>query len=253
MSHETPKQGQRVADKGKPFVPPAFEPSSGGCSGASHTADEGLLSPFVPLVRALTSCTPAKWREGVEDLFREARRRASDIERQAYREGFAQGERRGTELAQEKLTPLLEGLVRVMGELDGLRERIYRQAERELVELACAVAEKIVQNEVQANSGLILNGVQAALKGLAEREEVRIRVNPADLGFLRRYKGDLIETVDGLRRVSIDEDPSVARGGYIVETPEGNLDGRLGEQLSRVREELLARCPSVSEGSGSAN
>lgn len=226
---------------------PEFERASRGDLEPSASTESKIETGFVPFTRNLTSATAAAWHEEAQALLNEAKRKASGIEQEAYRQGFSQGERAGTQLAQEKLTPLLEGFVRVMSELEALRERIYSEAERELVELACAVAEKVMQLEVGVNREVVLKGVQAALRGLVDREEVRVRVNPADLAFLRQYKGDLMKSVDGLRRVAIEEDPSVGRGGYIVEIPGGNLDGRLEEQVARIREEFLAQCPPIGQ------
>jgi len=233
-----------------PYRRPEFERASGGDLEPSLSTEAKIETGFVPFTRNLTSATAAGWHAEAEALLNEAKRRASDIEQEAYRLGFSQGERAGTQLAQEKLTPLVEGFARVMSELEVLRDRIYSEAEREVVELVCAVAEKVIQLEVEANREAVLKGVQAALKGMVDREEVRIRVNPADLAFLRQYKGDLMKSVDGLRRVAIEEDPSVGRGGYIVQTPGGNLDGRLEEQVARIREEFLAQCPPIGQEPG---
>lgn len=254
MSPRAPRERECPEGEVVPYRPPELEGASDGHSPPGRrfrpmpsTEAEITAERFVPLGRTLAPDAAGTRREEAEAVLREAKRRASDVEQEAYRLGFEQGERAGMQLADEKLTPLLEGLVRLTGELQLLRERVYREVEREIVELACAVAEKVINVEVGANREVVLKGVQAALKGMADREEVRIRVNVADLAFLRQHKGDLMKAVDGLSRAAIEEDPSVGRGCYIVETPEGNLNGCLEEQLDSIRQELLAHCPPVQQ------
>lgn len=122
------------------------------------------------------------------------------------------------------------------------RDRLLRDAEREVVRLALAVARKILGRELAASPDTV---VELAAAGLAEaraRREVVLRVSPADAAVIRAAEGKLAAIL--LRApLRVQEDPAVAPGGAVVETEAGRIDAGIECQLAAVAravEEALA-------------
>ena len=66
-----------------------------------------------------------------------------------------------------------------------------------------------------------------------------IRVNPDDLEAVRRHRNDWLESLESIDHLLIESDPTVTRGGCVVETPIGDVDAQIEERLDRVRNALL--------------
>jgi flagellar assembly protein FliH len=109
-------------------------------------------------------------------------------------------------------------------------------AERRSVDLALAVARKIVDREVDVNKEAVMNVVRKALEKAAENENIRVRVNPADLNYLGERKLDLAGCVDNLETVHLVADDSMSCGGCLVETTMGEVDARIDRQFQSIRE-----------------
>lgn len=178
-----------------------------------------------------------------EELLEEARRQAAvlveaaraeavTIREAARREGLAKG-------AAEGRAPLEEAAGRWIGaadELSGFKARLYEEARTQVVDLALALVGKILGPLAEADAEAVAKVAGHALQLLSDREVVTLRVNPEDLHDLLEAKPRLLQTVDGIKKLTVLEDPSVGRGGCLVETPTAEVDARLDAQL-----EVLSR------------
>ena len=70
------------------------------------------------------------------------------------------------------------------------------------------------------------------------RREIFLRVNPADLQFIRDKKPDLLDVLSRAKEIGIREDPDVARHGVIIETDAGSIDAQLETQLAVLERTL---------------
>jgi len=86
----------------------------------------------------------------------------------------------------------------------------------------------------------MLEIIHKAIESLKYQKEIRIRVNPDDLGFLKENKMQLYTMLGESKEIEIVEDALVGRGGCIIDTEIGTIDARLETQL-RVIEKLFAR------------
>ena len=160
-----------------------------------------------------------------------------DIETEAYIRGFNKGEKAGLAAAGDKIAAAQAMLTGAIEELGRLQQRVRRGIEKEVVELALAIAERIVRQELDVNGGVIAEVVGEALKKVEHQQEVVIRVNPADKEFLDPSR---LQTSDpagqsGPIRFRIEGDEAIGRGGCFVETESGDIDARIETQLDIIR------------------
>jgi len=85
----------------------------------------------------------------------------------------------------------------------------------------------------------VLAAVRETVRRARDRSQLTLRVSPADFAAIREHLGTVL---DGLEagQVEVAADDRVELGGCLLETPAGQLDGRLEVQLANLRQALLA-------------
>ncbi len=123
------------------------------------------------------------------------------------------------------------------------RDRLLAGAQRELASLALAVARKVLGRDLADREGAMADLAARALAEARERREVVLRVNPADAPAIHDAEGRL-GAILSRARLAVREDAAVPRGGVLVDTEAGRLDGGIEaqlEHLGRALEEALPR------------
>jgi flagellar assembly protein FliH len=156
-----------------------------------------------------------------------------EIKAEAWRAGFQQGHEEGLRLAadeQREITTRLGTLVQGAAQ-DA--EQLVRSLEAAVVELALAVAEKVVARVAETDRTIVVDVVRAALAEIHDATELRIRVHPEDVALVEpRWQEMLPRAVAQQSELLADE--LVERGGCVVETRIGYVDGQLKTRLAQV-------------------
>lgn len=199
---------------------------------------KGHSSCFEPLSLIPAGClgnsAPGDGRSDGDVSDRPSRYRA--IEEEAYRKGFREGEMAARESSSKTLTPVISTLEEALKELTRVKKEIRACAEKEAVDLALAVAKKIVCQEISANNQIVLNVVKEALKKVESKEEIIIKINPVDLKVIEKCREDIPGFFGEISEVVFKADPSLTNGGCVIETRLGDVDARIERQLMAVEE-----------------
>ncbi len=156
-------------------------------------------------------------------------------EQDAFENGYAAGVK-----AQSKdIAAKLEALAAVSKTIPQIKKDILEKGEEQMVRLAIAIAEKILQQEVSTRKEVILGVLKGALKNIAETEGIKIHLNPQDFRYMMEVKKDFLQSFDGIRNMVFEEDSSIKRGGAVVETMFGEVDARLENQLKEIKAAML--------------
>lgn len=188
---------------------------------------------FVPLENTTDH---HKKRKEIEDILREAQEKASVLEREAYEKGFAQGEKDGVELGQRKALKLLENIENLLRSMDSLRQEILPHYEREIVELVFVIAQKVIHRNIRSDDAAIEGTVLSALKLAAEKSKATLRVNPEDFDYVEELRPEFFAAVKELKALTVTSDPSITRGGCLLESPYGDVDARVETQLDKIHQ-----------------
>jgi type III secretion protein L len=173
-------------------------------------------------------------------ILEEAEEFAAEIRREAATEAEnlkAEAVREGTENA---LTEFERNLI----ETREIREKVWRETEKDLLRLAIRLAERIVGREIEKDDKTIVEIISTALQNARQQEKLTVRVNPKDLPTIEKAT----EKISSGRIQFIDfvADPRVASSGCLIESEVGTIDARLETQLRVLERALL----SQSEGEG---
>ena len=170
---------------------------------------------------------------------------AEQVQHQAHetglQNGYQEGVRAGAEAAQQQLGQLMMQVRDVYVQAIKQRQWLMASVEPELARLSIKVAEKILGQEVQTQPEAIVGIVRAALAGIGDREEVSIRVNPADFEAAQGQKSNFERMVEGLKKFEIVADQAIDQGGCSIETNLGNIDARLNTQLITLQVAMEAQ------------
>ena len=156
---------------------------------------------------------------------------------EAHAAGVREGEAGGQARAALELQPVMERLSRSIEEMGGLRARLRREAEKDLVRLSLAIARRILRRELMIDPEAMHGLVLGALEKLQSQEICRARVHPSQAGLvtacLERRVGDV--------KVEVLADPSCEPGAVILETERGSLDASVESQLQEIERGLTDR------------
>jgi flagellar assembly protein FliH len=157
------------------------------------------------------------------------------LEREAFAKGFAQGEMAGAEAAGQRGEMMLHRLMQTLEELTQVRAQMIHQTERQMVQLALAIARRIVHREVTLDPDLLVAMARVAMERLGETAQVKVRLHPDD------YEAAGAGRVSQLAgsNVMILADAHLSRGGCRIESDMGILDAGVDAQLAEIARALL--------------
>ena len=157
--------------------------------------------------------------------------------REAHAAGLREGEAAGRQRATAELQPLLERLGRSIAEMTGLRARLRREAELDLIRLALAIARRILRREFAVDPDALHGLVLGALEKLQAREISRVRVHPAQAALVT----ECLKQTSAGAEVQVVGDPGCAPGALVFDTERGSLDASVESQLQEIERGLADR------------
>jgi flagellar assembly protein FliH len=174
----------------------------------------------------------------------------------AYQKGFedglekgsADGEKAGFEHASGKLAPLLDSLRNALLQLKNIRAETYHHIEKEVVELALAIARKVVCREIQMDPEVVVCVARQALARIDDPGKIKIKMSPADLQFLNESRYRLSELIGNIDNVSLEAEENIHSGGCIIETNLGEIDARIENQIQAVEETFRSAIRNFGTG-----
>jgi len=155
--------------------------------------------------------------------------------REAFDSGFAEG-RRETE---ECLDSACRSLAESVAALDGMRERLIRESEDDLLRLSIMVAKRIIQQELSQDRRILAQFVAEATREIMDQEEIVICLNPDDCRVVSANRHLYLGGVGEKRQLTIKPDASIDAGGCVVDSPIGLVDARVDSQLAEIFKRLM--------------
>lgn len=125
--------------------------------------------------------------------------------------------------------------------LDDSRFEVQRrldESQQALADLAVAAAMRLVQGHLALQPQSIIQMVSVGLRRLKDTN-CTVRVNPQDLPLLEAQRS-LLERELGAGLLQVSTDPGLQRGSYMINSPQGQVDGTLEHQAERIQAALNA-------------
>lgn len=202
-------------------------------------------------------------RAEAEEIRVAARSEAERLRAEAVEAGRAEGLAAGTEegRAAGRVEGHAEAVAAVQPRLDAItaawqaslddwqrrRGEMLAAAQTDVLDLAFAVARKVVHRVVHQDPAVVADQLAAVLDLVARPTEVEVRINAADRALVEEVLPDLVARIGAAERVTLRDDATVGVGGCVVATAGGEIDARIETQLDRLADALLPRAAAPDD------
>ena len=198
-----------------------------------------------PLLRDIRLSAFGIGREVHRDTMADGEELRRRIEHEAYKRGVAAA----TAACEERVARLREELEqRHREEVTALVERMsagisdrlgehLEQLEKGLLQLTVEAVSKIVGG-LPVTVDMIEASLRETLGSALGTPVVRVLLHPEDLALLESAGTSGMRGVCAGRGIRLEADPSVDRGGCLVETEAGTVDGRRSSRVASFRQAL---------------
>jgi flagellar assembly protein FliH len=156
--------------------------------------------------------------------------------KEAWAAGRREGEAAGRLAAEAEVQPVLQRLAASIQQVSELPSQLRAQAEVDLVRLAVAIAQRILQRELNVDPEVITGLVRVGLEKVRVQDVTRVRVSPDHQAAIREFF-----VRSGAAHIEVNADPTQERGSMIFETSRGKLDVSIGTQLREIERGLTDR------------
>jgi flagellar assembly protein FliH len=160
--------------------------------------------------------------------------RIEEIEQAAWEAGHARGLRDGQAEARAQAAREVQALRGILDQLAEPLAVLDETVEESLLELVLAVARQVIRRELRTDPGQIVATVREALEALpVAQREIVIKLHPEDAVLVREHLGE------GRPRWTIEEDPTLTRGGCHVVSESSRVDATVERRLNAIAASLL--------------
>jgi len=177
-----------------------------------------------------------KWR-GKIALENEARER--ELEEQiekAYREGYGKGLQDGVQRERDERMKSIDAL---MKEAKNKSKNAIRNLEVKVVELAVAIAEKLMRKSIKADPRVVEEIVSETMSHVIGSERVVLKVSADDFKVINEKYNRWLGMAGSASEFKIEIDKRLRAGDFIVETEGGVIDSVVDDRIDVLVEELL--------------
>jgi flagellar assembly protein FliH len=160
-------------------------------------------------------------------------------EQAAYQRGLREAEARFQAEIEALAGHNARILEKSLAAFDQLQKRIFADAEKQVAKLALEIAKKIVRREVRIDDQIVLAMIKVAMSYVSDAHKIKVRVNPADLKIIHANPTKATDYENSAPTPEWVADPAIERGGFVIESDVGMVDGRLGQQFQEIEKSFF--------------
>lgn len=208
---------------------------------ASGTAFHGVAYDLTDMAAQAEDYLGHVRREAAK-IVEQARHEAAAVRQAAEAAGRQAAEQAIERILDEKvaqqmktLTPALQAAVK---QIEDAKQAWLRHWESAALELALALARRLVRGELSKRPEISVQWIREALELVGGRGDVTVQLSPADQQTLERQVHQLAATFAPLATVKVVADEAITPGGCRLLTEFGVVDQQLETQLERIKQEL---------------
>jgi flagellar assembly protein FliH len=153
---------------------------------------------------------------------------------QAKEEGYNEG----LNIATREGDAIRAQARQVLAEAEAERAAMQKKLEPEIVDLLIRIMGKLTDNAVSLHPEIILTLVKMGMHSATITGDVTVYVSPGDFETVTADKDKITALTDGSVKLDIVKDLSLNPMDCVIETPFGNIDSSLGQQLEALRQNI---------------
>lgn len=117
--------------------------------------------------------------------------------------------------------------------------QVLAESEKDVLDLALKVAAKIIGRDLEREPDLVLEIVANCIEAGRGSKAMVLKVHPEDGKLLREKRPRLMELIGRAVDIAIRDDAEIDRGGCIIQTEYGTIDGQIRTQFEMLRNVLM--------------
>ncbi len=177
--------------------------------------------------------------EEKQSILAEAQREAGDIKQNAKQEGHQEGLNEGRQEARQEVSGVLNDLGNMLREGQQILENMFFEQEHEIRKLVADLVSRVVKKKIEEDDEVVVRVTKECIKLAADRQTLNIYVHPEDKEKIEAWVPHFTQIFDEIEKVNIAVDTRVDRGGVIIESGTGGIDGRVDKQIEILNDTLL--------------
>lgn len=213
---------------------------------AAPTLEEALAEALEKEVQEEV-ILPEDAQKQAEGIIEEARKEAQDIINAAMEEANAikheveedarkSGYDEGFELGKSKAEEIIEEAKQIRADAKKTYIQLLENMEKDIANVILEVSRKVIQEEVRANSNILLNLIKQAFDKCVDKQELVLKVSPKDYDFVVQNKEKILSMVEDVSDFSVKKDVALKSVSCVVETPFGIIDSGIEAKLKGIEE-----------------
>jgi flagellar assembly protein FliH len=158
--------------------------------------------------------------------------------------GREEGEAQGRAAGEQYLAQVRESVGAALTNFARDRAQYYQQVETEVVQLALAIARKILHREAQVDPLLLAGLVRITLEQIESSTKVAVRVHPQQVSECRSY---FAQHMEASKIPEVVEDHGLQLDHCVLQTALGTTEVGVESQLKEIEQglfDLLAKRPT---------
>jgi flagellar assembly protein FliH len=179
----------------------------------------------------------------IEGWWEERRQQDDNTMELARHSGYQTGYDEGTTAAELQVNERYMGMMieaqAVLEQSYELHRKTILEAELFLLEMSCAIAEKIISKKLDQSNEWITDMVKQSLQRSTEKGTIAICVAPAQFTYIQSVREELSYSIDPQAELHIYPDASVKDHGCVIKTSFGSIDARVDTQLKEIKRALM--------------
>jgi flagellar assembly protein FliH len=158
------------------------------------------------------------------------------------KEGYVEGLARGKEeaLAEYRKTSgeKIDRIVTLLKSMEEAKVAIFEANQNFLIDLSFRVGRSVLLRELITDREYVTRLTRDLLERTDIRDNLTIKLNPADAALADELKSGLHATFSNLRNLAIETSSEVRGGGVVMESEWGAIDASIDTQLSNLHAAL---------------
>lgn len=210
---------------------PPSEPSKSQVAMIESSLEKDLIEKLL-----LKSDDLANTLNSFQSQFDTLQSQAQEREKAAREEGIKEGQMMVNLELKNSIESEREKLASSINKLDSAIESAKSQIEKlesELSAIALDIAKEVIIKEISESSAKIAASIaKELLSSLSGNLNVLLKVNPADFEFLSNL-------TKNKANINIKADDAIARGGVVIISENGNIDGNIMSRYQLLKQSVL--------------
>lgn len=201
----------------------------------SHRENRFILSQLAKKAFSITKEEEALMESRVQERVDALAQRTRE---DAFKQGYADGVKDGHEAAFKKATlettRRMNQIDTLLGSMEKAKLDLFAANQEFLMNVIYRISKVVLLREITTDKDYLIRLSKELIERCGLRDNLIVKIHPTDAQAMDELKAGLVQSFGSLSNLTIELTDEVQRGGCILETEWGAIDGSIDTQLSQI-------------------